>query len=109
MGATALEVADVLRKFLPTYERRFGSLSPHPQRVARDLIVCRTAELGGHRYVCDHCEHVVERYNSCLAGRAGTGTAPSARTWSGSAGSKHGGKTCCRCRTSIWSLRFRTS
>jgi hypothetical protein len=65
MAATALEVADILRRFTPTYERRFGSLSPHHQRVVRDLIVCRTAELGGHRYVCDRCQHVVERYNSC--------------------------------------------
>jgi len=66
MAATPfVEVPDILRLFLPSYERHFGLLSPYQERVMRDLIVCRTAELGGHRYVCDHCDHVLEHYNSC--------------------------------------------
>jgi hypothetical protein len=33
--------------------------------VIRDLTTCRTAELGGHLYVCEQCGVITERYNSC--------------------------------------------
>jgi len=29
------------------------------------IEACRTAKLGGHRYVCDQCAHQVPAYNSC--------------------------------------------
>jgi len=33
--------------------------------VLRDLERCRTAALGGHRYVCDTCGYTKPMYNSC--------------------------------------------
>jgi len=65
VAGTGLEVADVLRRYLDAYEQRYGRLSPPAQRMVHDLLVCRTPALGGHRYVCDHCARVTERYNSC--------------------------------------------
>jgi len=41
-------------------------LSPEQRRLFRDVRVCRTAALGGHRYVCEDCGHGVPVYNSCL-------------------------------------------
>lgn len=64
MGQDRPEVADVLRRHLDAYEARYGRLRPLEQRVVRDLLACRTAQLGGHLYVCDHCGVVTERYNS---------------------------------------------
>lgn len=40
-------------------------LSPEQRRLLRDVRVCRTAALGGHRYVCEDCGHTVPVYNSC--------------------------------------------
>ena len=65
MAPDRLEVADVLRGYLDAYEARYGLLSPRNQRVVHDLLVCRTAELGGQLYVCDQCGVVTERYHSC--------------------------------------------
>lgn len=65
MARDRLEVADILRRYLEAYEARYGPLSPLQRRVVHDLLVCRTAELGGHSYVCDHCGVITERYNSC--------------------------------------------
>ncbi|MDH3602587.1 MAG: hypothetical protein OEU26_23485, partial [Candidatus Tectomicrobia bacterium] len=42
---TRLEVADILRRFGPSYEQTH-SVSPFEQRIIDDLIACRTARLG---------------------------------------------------------------
>ena len=34
-------------------------------KVARDIMSCRTAALGGHLYRCVGCSHIEQSYNSC--------------------------------------------
>ena len=66
MTIPALEVADVLRAYGPAYMGEFGDqLSSEQRRVLRDLVRCRTAELGGHVEECDRCGHRRIAYNSC--------------------------------------------
>ncbi len=65
MSATPLDVAHILRRYRDPYEERFGRLSATEQRVVNDITRCRTADLGGHLYVCDQCGVITERYNSC--------------------------------------------
>ena len=65
MNAEALEIGEVFRRYTGAYERKFGRLSAVEQRVAHDITSCRTADLGGHLYVCDQCGVITERYNSC--------------------------------------------
>jgi hypothetical protein len=66
MTTPTLEVADVMRAYGPAYEAAFGDqLSPAQRRVLRDLVRCRTAELGGHVEACDQCGHRRIAYNSC--------------------------------------------
>ena len=59
-----LRVAEVFRvhwrEFCATH-----AVAPHPARVVRHLLLCRTAALGGHRYRCDACGAEVTLYNSC--------------------------------------------
>lgn len=66
MTTPALEVADVLRAYGPAYVEAFGDqLSSEQRRVLRDLVRCRTAELGGHVEECARCGHRRIAYNSC--------------------------------------------
>ena len=65
MSAAPLEVADIFRRYRDAYEERFGRLSGAEQRVVRHITSCRTADLGGHLYVCDQCGVITERFNSC--------------------------------------------
>lgn len=60
-----LEVAEILRRFGGVYRRRYGGLSADQARVARALIQCRTAALGGHVDACDACGERQISYNSC--------------------------------------------
>lgn len=55
------ELADIFRENI----ERLGKLSPEKWKVVNALISCRTARLGGHMYVCDHCGHAMISYNSC--------------------------------------------
>jgi hypothetical protein len=58
------EVADVFREFGAAYVRKFSCL-PDQRRVLRDLSLCKTAALGGHKATCDRCGHEEFFYNSC--------------------------------------------
>jgi len=40
-------------------------LSPEQHAVLRAIERCRTAALGGHKYVCNHCGYTVPVYDSC--------------------------------------------
>jgi hypothetical protein len=60
------EVADVFREYGDTYRSIWGSSSTAEQRrVFRDIAICRTSALGGHKLKCDHCGHEQNSYNSC--------------------------------------------
>jgi hypothetical protein len=64
MGRCALEVADVFRQYGEGYRQRHGA-SPAHRRVMTAIELCRTAALGGHVELCDHCGHKRVCYNSC--------------------------------------------
>jgi hypothetical protein len=57
----ALELAEVVKR----HGHRLGDLIPQKQRILRAIVSCRTAALGGHVEVCDHCHHRRIAYNSC--------------------------------------------
>src|SRR5664279_4484446 len=45
--------------------RRANALGAMERRALRDISVCRTGALGGHRDVCGRCGHERTVYNSC--------------------------------------------
>jgi hypothetical protein len=57
----ALELAEIVRQ----HGHRLGVLTPEERRILRAIASCRTAALGGHVQVCDHCRHQRIAYNSC--------------------------------------------
>lgn len=60
----SLELADIVRAHGDAF-RRSSVLTPDQDAVLRDVVRCRTAILGGHLDVCDHCGHTEPSYNSC--------------------------------------------
>ena len=64
MSGAIVEVADVFRAYWDEYARAHAVPSSH-KKVARDIMRCRTAELGGHLYRCADCSHGEQSYNSC--------------------------------------------
>jgi hypothetical protein len=59
-----LEVADIFRRHLDDY-RQIHALTPGQHDVARAIIACRTAALGGHLDLCTACGFETPAYNSC--------------------------------------------
>lgn len=59
----ALEVAQIIRQFLPQMERT-AFLKQH-QYTLEAIRDCRTAAMGGHLDACDDCGNVRISYNSC--------------------------------------------
>lgn len=57
-------VQEVLRQFHSPFTKSH-LLSVQQAKVYRDILRCRTAELGGHALACEECGHVQIRYNSC--------------------------------------------
>jgi putative transposase/transposase-like zinc-binding protein len=55
------ELAEIFRAHAPPLEQ----LGPDRRRVVRDVMRCRTAEMGGHLQVCDWCGREKPFYNSC--------------------------------------------
>jgi len=66
MTEQRIEVADVFRchgqEFLDAHGR---GLFREQRRALRDIAICRTAALGGHKCKCDHCDYEEFSYNSC--------------------------------------------
>jgi hypothetical protein len=66
MTRPSLEVADIFRECGTHYRKIHGaSMSLEQHRAMRAIEVCRTAYLGGHVDVCDHCGAEKHSYNSC--------------------------------------------
>src|SRR5436190_16869566 len=59
-----LEVADIFRRHLGSLRHKYV-LTPDDSRIARDLMACRTAALGGHLQLCTACGWQRPAYNSC--------------------------------------------
>jgi hypothetical protein len=62
--ARSIEVADIFRAYGPLY-RKSHKLPVRYLRVMRAIEICRTSELGGHKYKCDTCGSFQISYNSC--------------------------------------------
>jgi len=60
----ALDIADIFRTHGEAYRQRH-TLSREQRATMRALVTCRTAVLGGHLDVCDHCGYARPAYNSC--------------------------------------------
>jgi len=60
------EVADIFRRYGGQYLADFGQamLASH-RRAFDDILRCRTPEMGGELYVCDHCGQQHYAYHSC--------------------------------------------
>ena len=60
----SFELADIVRAHGEAF-RRSHVLTADQAAVVRDIERCRTAAMGGHLDVCDHCDHTIPSYNSC--------------------------------------------
>ena len=58
-------VVAIFRRHGEAYRAASPWLSFEQKRLLRDVMVCRTAVLGGHLYVCRDCQHKLPVYNSC--------------------------------------------
>jgi hypothetical protein len=58
------EVADIFCCYGKQY-RDTSVITAQQYKVMRRIELCRTAALGGHVDVCDHCGHTQNAYNSC--------------------------------------------
>ena len=62
---SSLELADIIRAYRPAYEQQ-RTLTSTEGAVLDAVTQCRTAALGGHVDVCQHCGFVSDpSYNSC--------------------------------------------
>lgn len=59
-----MELAQIFREYGEAYRSTHTLCGPQ-RRVMRAIEDCRTAALGGHLEVCDHCGAEVARYHSC--------------------------------------------
>lgn len=60
----SIEVADIFRAYGPLYREDY-KLPLRCLRAMHAIEVCRTSELGGHKYQCDNCGSFQIFYNSC--------------------------------------------
>jgi len=60
------ELAEIFRRYGPQYQAKYGDkMLPSHRQVMRDVVRCRTVELGGHVYTCGECEETMYHYHSC--------------------------------------------
>jgi Putative transposase/Transposase zinc-binding domain len=61
-----LELADIIRRHGPQYLAQFHDRQlPSHRRVLAAIEACRTAQLGGHVYLCPPCQQRQYQYHSC--------------------------------------------
>lgn len=59
-----MQVGDIARAYGAAL-RSSCVLTPEQHSVLSAIERCRTAALGGHKYVCNHCGYTVPMYDSC--------------------------------------------
>ncbi len=64
MTQPALEVATILRQYLPSYLERY-KLTLAQEKVVNAIMDCRTEKLGGHLHQCQNCDYQLILFNSC--------------------------------------------
>jgi Putative transposase/Transposase zinc-binding domain len=61
-----LELADIIRRHGPEYLAHYQDrMLPSHRRVLAAIGACRTAQLGGHVYLCSPCQQRQYQYHSC--------------------------------------------
>ena len=66
MTSSAIELRDVVGRFGPDYvASRAGAILPSQERALNDIALCRTREMGGHRYHCETCSADFWIYHGC--------------------------------------------
>jgi len=61
-----VELADIFRRFGGSYLSAYGTTMPSwHRRAIKDVLDCRTAELGGQVWHCDACDEDIFSYHSC--------------------------------------------
>jgi hypothetical protein len=63
-GVGRVELAHIFREYGEAYRSTHTLCAPQ-RRVMQAIEDCRTAALGGHLELCDHCGAEVARYHSC--------------------------------------------
>ncbi|MCF6433809.1 IS91 family transposase [Leisingera sp. MMG026] len=82
MPRPRLEIADIFRKYGPTYRRaNVGHVSLGQLKVMSAIEACRTDALGGHVAACTKCDHHHIAYNSCKNRHCPKCQGPAARDW----------------------------
>jgi len=59
-----ITVQDVFNQFCSRYEQSYTP-STQQAKACSDIMLCRTAALGGRVLQCEECGHIAVRYNSC--------------------------------------------
>ena len=59
-----IEVQDIFDQYGDAFLQKHR-LTSVQSKVFRDILLCRTASLGGHTDICDSCGHQAISYNSC--------------------------------------------
>jgi len=72
-AAEGLEIADILREFLPGYLKTHN-ISAHQWRVLNAIENCRTHQMGYHLRECEVCGYQEWMYNSCQNRHSPKGT-----------------------------------
>ena len=61
-----VELAEIFYRHGPAYREKYGArMLPSHRRAMADIESCRTEALGGHVYICPHCERKLYSYHSC--------------------------------------------
>jgi hypothetical protein len=60
-----LELSDVFHRSFADYCKHGPTLSMEHYKVAKAIMNCHTATLGGHVFQCEQCRHEKVAYNSC--------------------------------------------
>ena len=58
------ELADIFRRYGDEYKSQYP-INDNQRKVMAAIMSCRTARLGGHSEVCNHCGTTRNSYNSC--------------------------------------------
>jgi len=77
-----IELAEIFRRHGPAYREKYGArMLPSHRRAMRDIESCRTEMLGGHVYLCPHCERKRYSYHSCKNRHCPKCQAQAAQEW----------------------------
>ncbi len=63
---TNTTVADVIKRFAPSYVEKYGDkMLPSQKKALNDIMICQTEALGGQQFHCTKCNKKFWMYHSC--------------------------------------------